>query len=131
MPGSVTTPGRPSTCDSLLWRIAFRLANNVGIRNHDYGSMVGWQCIPLPRLRRRPGERRRTARGRCGSLILHRNGLAPYTPCRSPGALANVCHGVNDGAAALLLASPEAAKNMVSYRSRASLAERPQVCHRA
>src|ERR1700726_667275 len=28
-------------------------------------------------------------RGRCGSLHLHRKGLAPSTPCRSPGALAN------------------------------------------
>jgi hypothetical protein len=25
--------------------------------------------------------------GRCGSLLLHRDGLAPSTPCRSPGAL--------------------------------------------
>jgi hypothetical protein len=24
--------------------------------------------------------------GRCGSLLLHRKGLAPSTPCRSPGA---------------------------------------------
>jgi hypothetical protein len=30
--------------------------------------------------------RQRTARGRCGSLLLHRNGLAPSTPCRSPDA---------------------------------------------
>src|SRR3712207_3631085 len=42
---------------------------------------------PLPTLRRRPRGRRRTARGRCGSLLLHRSGLAPPTPCRSPGAL--------------------------------------------
>jgi hypothetical protein len=37
----------------------------------------------------RPRERRRMTRGRCGSLHLHRKGLAPSTPCRSPGALAN------------------------------------------
>ena len=42
---------------------------------------------PLPTLRRHPREWRRTARGRCGSLLLHRSGLAPPTPCRSPGAL--------------------------------------------
>jgi hypothetical protein len=29
----------------------------------------------------------RMTRGRCGSLLLHRGGLAPPTPCRSPGAL--------------------------------------------
>src|SRR5882757_2470646 len=34
----------------------------------------------------RPRRRQRTARGRCGSLLLHRSGLAPPTPCRSPGA---------------------------------------------
>src|SRR3982074_2110606 len=43
-------------------------------------------CPPLPTLRARPRGRQRTARGRCGSLLLHRNGLAPSTPCRSPGA---------------------------------------------
>src|SRR5919206_3117837 len=42
---------------------------------------------PLPTLRLRPHGRKRTARGRCGSLLLHRSGLAPPTPCRSPGAL--------------------------------------------
>jgi hypothetical protein len=46
-------------------------------------------CTPLPTLRRRPCGRLRTAQGRCGSLLLHRKGLAPSTPCRSPGALRN------------------------------------------
>src|SRR5262245_45696798 len=50
------------------------------------GSMAGL-CAPLPTLRRRPRRRQRTARGRCGSLLLHRIGLAPTTHCRSPGAL--------------------------------------------
>src|SRR5260370_1168427 len=45
---------------------------------------------PLPTLRRRPRGRPRTARGRCGSLLLHRSGLSPPTPCRSPGALTRV-----------------------------------------
>src|SRR4051794_27346063 len=39
-------------------------------------------CAPLPTLRRHPHGCQRTARGRCGSLILHRSGLAPPTPCR-------------------------------------------------
>jgi hypothetical protein len=50
------------------------------------GSMAGL-CPPLPTLRRRPRGHQRTARGRCRSLLLHRSGLAPPTPCRSPGAL--------------------------------------------
>ena len=48
-------------------------------------------CAPLPTLHPRPYGRRRTARGRCGSLLLHRSGLAPPTPCRSPGALSANC----------------------------------------
>jgi hypothetical protein len=32
-------------------------------------------------------EHARTARGRCGSPLLHRSGLPPPAPCRSPGAL--------------------------------------------
>ena len=44
-------------------------------------------CAPLPTLRRHPRGCRRTARGRGGSLRLPRGGLAPPTPCRSPGAL--------------------------------------------
>src|SRR5499427_9830160 len=45
------------------------------------GSMAGL-CTPLPALRGRPRGRLRTARGRCGSLLLHRGGLSPPTPCR-------------------------------------------------
>ena len=53
------------------------------------GSMAGLYA-PLPTLRRRPRGRLRKARGRCGSLLLHRSGLSPHTPCRSPGALTRV-----------------------------------------
>jgi hypothetical protein len=44
-------------------------------------------CDPLSMLRRSPRGQLRMTRGRCGSLLLHRDGLAPSTPCRSPGAL--------------------------------------------
>src|SRR5215831_6101469 len=50
------------------------------------GSMAGL-CAPLPTLRRHPCGCQRTAWGRGGSLRLPRGGLAPPTPCRSPGAL--------------------------------------------
>jgi hypothetical protein len=50
------------------------------------GSMASLHD-PLPTLRPAPRGTRRTARGRCDSLGLHRRGLAPPTPCRSPGAL--------------------------------------------
>src|SRR5450432_1987420 len=44
-------------------------------------------CAPLSTLRQYPRGYLRMTRGRCGSLLLHRDGLAPSTPCRSPGAL--------------------------------------------
>src|SRR3981189_2582301 len=44
-------------------------------------------CAPLSTLRQYPHGYLRMPRGRCGSLLLHRDGLAPSTPCRSPGAL--------------------------------------------
>src|SRR5271155_1281770 len=50
------------------------------------GSMASLRD-PLPTLRLAPHGTRRTARGRCDSLGLHRGGLAPPAPCRSPGAL--------------------------------------------
>jgi hypothetical protein len=78
MPGSSTTPGRVGTRVFAPARIAFRLLNGVGSRERVFrGSMAGL-CNPLPTLR----HFWRTARGRCGSLILHRRGLSPLTPCR-------------------------------------------------
>lgn len=66
---------------------AFRPVKGVGARIYAFrGSMAGL-CTPLPTLRHCPYEQLRTARGRCGSLLLHRSGLPPPTPCRSPGAL--------------------------------------------
>ena len=41
---------------------------------------------PLSRLGLQPHDRTRITRGRCGSLHLHRNGVAPSTFRRSPGA---------------------------------------------
>src|SRR5262245_61067268 len=82
MPGSVTTPDRPGARDGAPVRVAFHIRNRVGIRDEGFrGSMAG-PCYPLPTLRRHPRGRLRTARGRCGSLLLHRKGLAPSTSCR-------------------------------------------------
>src|SRR5262249_48376292 len=41
--------------------------------------------VPLPTSRLPPHGDLRTARGRCGSLDLHRRGLTPPAPCQSPG----------------------------------------------
>jgi hypothetical protein len=53
--------------------------------------------VPLPTLRRHPRGCLRTARGRCESLILHRSGLAPPTPCRPPGARVEKGHFLKNG----------------------------------
>jgi hypothetical protein len=43
-------------------------------------------CAPCQRFAEALTGHLRMTRGRCGSLVLHRKGLAPSTPCRSPGA---------------------------------------------
>src|SRR5277367_967720 len=76
------------------------------------GSMASLRT-PLPTLRLVPRGTRRTARGRCDSLGLHRRGLAPPAPCRSPGALPaalkiNPCPGsTGDGIDALRISDEE------------------------
>jgi len=88
MPGSPTTPGRPSARVGALGHFAFHYTDSVGTRD-QFSIAAQWLAlhVPLPTLRRHPRGCLRTAWGRCGSLLLHRSGLAPPTPCRSPGAL--------------------------------------------
>ena len=87
MPGSLTTPGRPALAmtrsDVLPSTICTVSAPRIRLFR---GSMAGL-CAPLSTLRQYPHGYLRMTRGRCGSLLLHRDGLAPSTPCRSPGAL--------------------------------------------
>jgi hypothetical protein len=86
MPGSLTTPGRPGARADAPRCVAFHHLHGVGTQNRNFrGSMAGL-CAPLSTLRRGPHGQLRMTRGRCGSLLLHRKGLAPSTPCRSPGA---------------------------------------------
>lgn len=85
MPGSTTTPGRPSTCDSVLMRLAvlpsvLRTTSAPGALSTS--RLDGWPMHTPTNASRRPQGRQRKASGRCGSLILHRNGLSPCTPCR-------------------------------------------------
>lgn len=47
MPGSLTTPVRPRTCDNARVRMAFRFRYSVGIR--DWGSFAAqWLAYALP-----------------------------------------------------------------------------------
>src|SRR5262245_42101069 len=86
MPGSLTTPGRPSARDDAPGGAAFHHLHGVGTQNRKLSRLNGWLCAPLSTLRRGPRGPLRMTRGRRGSLLLHRKGLAPSTPCRSPGA---------------------------------------------
>ena len=65
---------------------------SVGEQRRRPGKRVasrlnGWPVRSPVNARRCPRGQLRMTRGRCGSLLLHRDGLAPSTPCRSPGAL--------------------------------------------
>ena len=67
-----------------VWPSAYRTASAPGIST--FSRLNGWPAPPLSTLHVRPHDRPRMTRGRCGSLLLHRNGLAPSALCRSPGA---------------------------------------------
>jgi len=87
MPGSSTTPGHPSACDDALGHVAFRYKDSVGTRISFLSRLNGWPARSpadaSPTSSRLPAH----GSGRCGSLFLHRSGLAPPTPCRLPAHL--------------------------------------------
>src|SRR5262249_28665541 len=78
--------GRWALADIVPSRVAFRLQNGVGARDESLSRLNGWPMHSLPTLRPYPRGHRRTVRGRCGSLLLHRTGLSPPTPCRFKAA---------------------------------------------
>ena len=126
MPGSSTTPGRPGARACAPDRVAFHYLNSVGTRDLNLfrGSMAGL-CAPLPTLRRRPRGRPRTARGRCGSLLLHRVGLAPSTPCRSPGALRKILYVIRSTGVSLLKSRPRSAAVFIDEFDSGALRSAP------
>src|SRR5262249_50744712 len=88
MPGSPTAPGRPGTRARAPVRVAFRDLKRVGTRDST-SFAAQWLACTLPC--RRFAVTLAGANARLGaevvSLHLPRGGLAPPTPCRSPGAL--------------------------------------------
>ena len=91
MPGSLTAPGRSGarayTRPTVL-PSAVHTASAPGFP----AFVAQWLAYALPyrrfadanvdTLTGTPRGHLRTARGRCGSLHLHRGGLSPLTPCR-------------------------------------------------
>ena len=47
MPGSPTTPGRPSACVSALGRVAFRYTDSVGTQN-QFSFAAQWLACTYP-----------------------------------------------------------------------------------
>ena len=47
MPGSSTTPGRPSACDDALGHVAFRYTDSVGTRN-QFSIAAQWLACTFP-----------------------------------------------------------------------------------
>ena len=88
MPGSPTTPDRSGARISAPDRVAFRRLNSVGTRD-KVSFAAQWLAYTLPYRRFADILTNACARlgADAGSLHLHRDGLAPSTPCRSPGAL--------------------------------------------
>ena len=86
MPGSTTAPGRPGARVGAPARVAFHSTHSVGVprvlfsRLNTQPMRTPVTASPIPR-----GHQRMT-RGQCGSLNLHWQRLALFTPCRSPGA---------------------------------------------
>ena len=85
MPGSATTRGRLVSRDHDTDHLAFCSTETQRPELVLRRSIPSLRT-PLSTLRLQPHDRTRMTRGRCGSLRLHRNGLAPSTFRRSPGA---------------------------------------------
>jgi hypothetical protein len=87
MPGSQTTQGRLDTRAGVSDRVAFRVSYLVGaLRFITFAAQWLAYTLPCRRFTDILAEACARLGGQCGSLLLHRDGLAPSTPCRSPGA---------------------------------------------
>src|SRR3954449_8241829 len=85
--GLKTTRGGEGPCDDGPAPVAFclpRRHRHPGL--HCFRRSIPRLYAPLSTLRGLPRVRPRMTRGQRGSLLLHRDGLAPSTSCRSPGA---------------------------------------------
>ena len=86
MPGSTTTRGRHVSCDIDTRRVAFCGTENISTPNLSYAAQYLACALPCERFTSALADNPCIARGQCGSLLLHRDGLPPSTFCRSPGA---------------------------------------------
>ena len=87
MPGSQTTPGRPSARDSALVRVAFHVTTASAPGMSILSRLNGWPMHSPVNASPTPSRATAHDSGPMWFANLHRSGLAPSTPCRSPGAL--------------------------------------------
>src|SRR5580692_475223 len=88
--GSLTARDPATPCDGGAPGVAFRhppTRRHPGVpaacaAGHIFHGSIPDLYVPLSTLRRRPRERLRMTRGRCGSLFLQRMKLSFTTPCR-------------------------------------------------
>ncbi len=86
LPGSTTTRGRHVSCGIDTRRVAFCGTENISTPNLSYAAQYLACALPCERFTSAFAGIPCITRGRCGSLLLHRDGLPPSTFCRSPGA---------------------------------------------
>ena len=94
MPGSTTTRGRHVSCDIVTCHVAFCGTENISTADLSYAAQYLAYALPCERFTSALADIPCFTRGRCGSLLLHRDGLPPSTFCRSPGA---PVHSINSG----------------------------------
>jgi len=87
MPGSTTTRGRLVSRCIDTGRVAFCGTKNISTPNLSYAAQYLACALPRERFTSALADNPCITRGRCGLLLLHRDGLPPSTFCRSPGAL--------------------------------------------
>ena len=86
MPGSRTTPGRPTLAFDTFVRVAFRLVNGIGTRNCKTIAAKWLACISLSTLRRCPHEQLRITGDDVGHYSFIIRGFYPLL-LAGPGAL--------------------------------------------
>src|SRR5262249_47685948 len=96
MPGSTTTRGRHASCGIDTRRVAFCGTENISTPYLSYAAQYLACALPCERFTSALTSIPCITRGRCSSLLLHRDGLPPSTFCRSPGA---PVHSIKGGGA--------------------------------
>jgi impB/mucB/samB family len=87
---SPTAPGRPGARAGASVRVAFHSKHSVNVPRVVFSGLKPSLCAPLPTLHQNPHGFQRMTRGQCGSLDLHWQRLALFTPRVSRRTR---CHG--------------------------------------